>query len=169
MSETAVIRATLAPYCLGGIGLDIGFGGSAITTTAITFDQVRPYTKVGDDRQVLQGDCRDLSMFCDGALDYIYSSHLLEDFYYTEQVAIIREWRRVLTASGVLVTYCPDEKVFSAHCLANGQPYNLAHKECDMSLATFKMRVLDRTGPWEILAECPLVNTYSWYVVTRKA
>ena len=73
MSETAAARSVLAPYCTG-IGLDIGFGGSAISATAITFDLPRMYCPSFEGhRQHLQGDATKMPFICDGAFDYIYS------------------------------------------------------------------------------------------------
>lgn len=167
MSETSAARHLLAPHCVG-LGLDLGFGGDPITPEAVTFDQPQPYTSVGSTRQVLRGDCRNLHFICDNAFDYVYSSHLIEDFLWTDIPAIVQEWRRVLKPGGAWVTLCPDEPVYSKHCRDTGQPYNLAHKNADFTLDEFKKRILPATGPWEIVAECPLLNTYSWYLVCRK-
>lgn len=168
MSETDMCRERLAPYCKG-LGLDMGFGGSAIKPDSLTFDQQSPYTNVGGDRQILRGHCRDLSFICDGVLDYVYSSHLLEDFYYSQVVDILREWSRVLRSGGVIVTYCPDQAVYARHCRMTGQPYNLAHIEPDFSLSTFKEKVLPHVGAlFEVVHESPLVEIYSWELVIRK-
>ncbi len=168
MSETAAARPYLAKYCSEPLGMDIGFGGSAIVPHAITFDQVQPYTNVGGDKQMLRGDCRDLSFMCDESLSWLYNSHLIEDWLWQDIPPIIREWRRVLKTGGLWITCCPDEPIYSTHCKASGQDYNLAHKNADFTLATFKERVVNTTGPWEIVMENPLVNTYSWLLVCKK-
>ena len=169
MSETAAARSVLAPYCVG-IGLDIGFGGSAITPTTITFDMPHMYCpSLEGHRQHLRGDARDLSFICDGAFDYIYSSHLIEDFTYNELVPIIREWRRILEpVAGVLILNCPDQRRFLAHCERTGQSINCNHKEQDFSLRNFCDRVLVFTGDWDIIYEDSDVPAYSWYLVARK-
>lgn len=166
MSETALARPILAPYCQG-LGLDLGFGGDAIVPHALTFDMPQKYTTVGGDPQILQGDCRDLGFIRDGVLDFCYSSHLLEDLWFHELEATIREWRRVLKMGGVLVTCCPDQAVYVKHCEKTGQPYNQAHKEPSFSLSTFT-EVVMRTGAWEVVYEDPLVATYSFHSVLRK-
>jgi SAM-dependent methyltransferase len=167
MSETAVARADLAPFCTG-IGIDIGFGGDPIVPDALTFDMPTPYTSVGGCKQILRGDARDLSFLCTGSLDYVYSSHLVEDFTYSDQIDLMIEWRRVLKSGGLLIIYCPDEAVYAAHCAATGQDYNLAHKERDFSLDTFIRRALYPSGLWEVIHQVPLVNTYSWELVAKK-
>lgn len=167
MSETAASRDVLAPFCTG-LGLDLGFGGDAVVPTALTFDMRRPYTSVGGDPQILRGDCRDLSFICDGVLDYCYSSHLIEDWYYSEAVAIVREWRRVLKVGGLLITNCPDQQRFLAHCALTSQPVNCAHKESTWSLETFRSEVIAPTGPWEEIFCVPEHGAYSWLTVHRK-
>ena len=149
-------------------GLDIGYGGDCICENAWSFDQPVPYTSVGNDRQMLKGDCRNLSFVCDGALDFVYSSHLIEDFYYADQIMIIREWGRCLTLGGVLILNAPDQRRFLAHCAATGQGTNENHKEADYSLRTFIDRVLVFSGDWEIIYQDGNVKAYSWYLVARK-
>lgn len=168
MSETAIARPYLAKFCQEPLGIDIGFGGDAIVPHALTLDQYTPYTNVGGDKQILRGDCRDLSGFCDDSLSWVYQSHVLEDWTWDEIPAIVREWRRVIKPGGLWVNCCPDEPIYSKHCRETSQPYNLAHKNNDFTLATFKERILSQTGPWEIVYENPLVNTYSWMLVCRK-
>lgn len=127
-----------------------------------------PYTSVGDERQILRGDCRNLSMFCTEALDWIASSHLLEDFSYHElETVILPEWRRVLKHGGVLVTNCPDQQRFLSWCARTGQGLNMAHFEQDFSLDNFKA-VLNRVGAWETVFELPDDGRYSWYLVSRR-
>lgn len=168
MSETAAARSMLAPFCIG-MGLDMGFGGTAITPTAICFDMVQMYCpSLEGHRQHLRGDARHLPFICDQAFDYIYSSHLLEDFTYEQLVGIILEWRRILVFGGVLVINCPNQQKFLAHCAATGQSINANHKESNFSLSTFVDRVLVLTGHWDTVYQDLDVPPYSWYLVVRK-
>ena len=168
MSETAAARSVLAPYCVG-LGLDLGFGGSAISPTAITLDMPHMYCpSLEGHRQHLRGDATNLSFICDGAFDFIYSSHLIEDFYYEELIRIISEWRRILAPEGVLVLNCPDQKRFLDHCERTGQSINAHHKELDFSLRHFVDRVLALTGRWDTVFRDENVTPYSWYLVVRK-
>jgi hypothetical protein len=168
MSETSESRGIFMPYCVG-IGLDMGFGGDLVVKTALGFDMPKPYTSVGGDHQTFRGDCRDMSGFCDGCMDYIHSAHLLEDFSYEELATrIIPEWRRVLKVGGYLMTNCPDQRKFLAHCASTGQPINLAHKELDFSLEKWNHHVVANTGNWEVVLEQDGLGPYSWIQILRK-
>lgn len=166
VSETDTCREILKEFC-EGFGLDMGFGGSAIVPTAITFDMPQAYTNVGGDKQIMQGDARSLSMFCDDSLDYIFSSHLLEDMTYGELALVLTEWRRVIKPNGLLITNCPDQQKFLAHCERTGQGLNLAHKETDFSLKKF-MEVLMFVGSWQMVKTVSEHGPYSWLLVVRK-
>jgi hypothetical protein len=98
-SETSKCRERLAPFC-EGYGLDIGFGGDPISETAIRVDMPNPYTRTGSFPVQLGGDATRLHWFANGTLDYVYSSHLLEDFKDTR--AVLVEWIRVLKSGAVL-------------------------------------------------------------------
>lgn len=164
-SETAKCRERLAPFCRG-YGVDLGFGGDPITDHAIRVDLPVPYTKVGRNQSVqLGGDCTQLRWFRDGSLDFVYSSHLLEDF--PETMPVLREWLRVLAPGGHLVLFCPDEQLFRAHCARTGQNYNPHHKHADFSLGKVKA-MLAELGGSEIVHERDRVHVYSWELVCRK-
>jgi predicted SAM-dependent methyltransferase len=163
-SETSKCRARLAPFCTG-YGVDLGFGGDPISTQAIRVDSPRPYADTGAYAVQLGGDATKLHWFQDGVLDYVYSSHLLEDFVDTETV--LREWLRVLKPGGNLIIFCPDEQIYRAHCRQTGQIYNENHKHADFSLKKVK-DTLDRIGGVEFIHENPLVDIYSWELVVQK-
>lgn len=151
MSETAKARPRLSEFCIGS-GLDIGFGGDSIVPWAITMDMDKPYTQVGSNPQQLYGDCRVLP-FLSGSLDFIYSSHLIEDFYWNEIKLILNEWIRVLKPSGKIILYQPDQQAYLEHCKKTGQGIgNQNHKEQDFSLSAFKRIVLSDI-PHQILLE----------------
>jgi ubiquinone/menaquinone biosynthesis C-methylase UbiE len=80
---------------------------------------------------------------------------------------LLAEWRRVLKPNGLLITNCPDQQKFLAHCKATGQPLNLAHKEQDFSLKTF-VKVANLVGKWEEVFVKPDAGPYSFYVVLKK-
>jgi len=113
----------------------------------------------------LGGDAANLYWFKDDVLDFVYSSHLLEDFQNTEDV--LKEWLRVLKVMGNLVLFCPDEEIYRAHCRSTGQIYNSQHQHADFSLIKVKHMLL-KLGNVQIIHEKPLVDTYSWELVARK-
>ena len=164
-SETSKCRSRLAPYCLGD-GVDLGFGGDPITQDAIRVDMPAQYAAVGSHREQLRGDATDLKWFRDESLDYVFSSHLLEDFVDTR--AVLREWLRVLKPSGRLVIYCPDERVYSDYCRKNNWPYNVHHKHADFSLKYVQDHLNALTPNLRYLVANPAVEDYSWELVAEK-
>jgi predicted SAM-dependent methyltransferase len=163
-SETSFARSRLAHYC-SGYGLDLGFGGDKIAPHAIGVDMPQPYTRVGDDPVQLGGDARNLYWFRDGVLDFVYSSHLLEDF--EDTVEIMREWVRVLKPGGHLVLYLPDERTYRAYCQKTGHPYNQNHK-LDCFGPDHVLNCAQEIGQLEIVHVSGIVNHYSFEVVFRK-
>jgi Methyltransferase domain len=163
-SETSKCRARLAPYCVG-YGLDLGPGGDPITESAVRIDLPEPYSRVGALPVQLGGDASDLYWFRDGVLDFVYSSHLLED--YEDPKVVLIEWLRVLRPGGNLVIFCPDEQVFRAHCIKTGQPYNHHHKLADFSLEKVKAILLD-IGETTCIHERAIIDIYSWELVAQK-
>lgn len=173
MSETAACRDILAKYCREPFGMDVGAGGDRIVPHAWTFDMPTPYTSVGNERQQLLGDCREFPFLADNALDWLFASHVLEDFSYPDLVDIITEWRRVLKPGGLLVINCPDQQRFLAHVARVKEEHgvdvnNLAHFEQSFSLQNFIEKVLNHTGPWEAVFTEPEAGVYSWYLTVRK-
>lgn len=156
-------RERLIKFCRGN-GLDIGFGGEPICPTAITLDKPECVHKGN-----LSGDAGDLRWFRDGVMDYVFSSHCLEDA--DDTVAWMREWWRVLRPGGNLVLFLPDQPTYEQHCRAAGVAPNGAHKHKDFSLAYVK-KCLDRLGiPSSAIIhqQWPVVgNAYSFELVVRK-
>ena len=163
-SETAKCRDRLAHFCQG-YGLDLGFGGDPITPHAIRADFAKPYTKVGKYPVQLGGDCSTLAWFTDASLDFVFSSHLLEDF--PDPRAVLIDWLRVLKPGGRLILYCPDEQRYRRHCAEYGQHYTDAHQHADFNLA-FVARILTDLGGTRLIHFSPAVDGYSWELVAEK-
>jgi ubiquinone/menaquinone biosynthesis C-methylase UbiE len=142
---TGNFKEIFRPYVENKMGLDIGFGGRSIINTAINIDQPQPYQEGCSDSQHLKGDARNLYWFKDACLDYVYSSHLLEDF--EDKKPILIEWIRVLKSGGLLILLLPDQKryVKEAEFLKVG--LNHAHKDPNFSINTVK----------ELLKDLPVV------------
>jgi len=164
-SETSKHRDRLAPYCQG-YGVDVGFGGDPITRQAIRMDLQRPYAPSGDGVQ-LGGDCRNLIWFADGVLDYVYSSHVLEDFDAGQTVPILQEWARVLKEGGHLVLLQPDQQRYLAYCQKHGEPPNAYHAVDQFSLE-YLLEAAKKSGCLEPVASEDKIDEYSFFVVFAK-
>lgn len=164
-SETSKCRKRLAKFCIG-YGVDLGFGGDAITDHSIRIDLPSPYASTEGQSVQLGGDCQSLYWFKDATLDFVYSSHLLEDYENTKDV--LKEWLRVLKTGGNLIIFCPDEEIYRKHCKKTGQYYNTNHKHADFSLKKIK-KILASLDQKKIIHEAPLIDQYSWELVLQKS
>lgn len=163
MAETQKHKHRFTKY-LNGIGIDIGFGGDPVSDNAITLDLPNPYTKPGK-RQILRGDASNLSFICDNAFDYVYSSHLIEDF--VDTYSVIKEWLRILKPGGYLCLLFPDEKRYRE--IENPLFHNMNHKHLDFGLE-FMLEVLSKFDNIEIIEKQELFenNDYNCMVVCKK-
>ena len=164
--ETDSCRDRLIQWCRGS-GLDIGFGGCPITDSAICLD--RPSGTAGRSGNAgtpthLTHDPLDLP-FKDGVLDYVYSSHCLEDF--VDTAAVIREWLRVLKVGGYLVLFLPDQRTYAQDCAARGIPPNGAHVHSDFSLDFVRSKLPSNCRVVHQLFPVP-GNSYSFDLVLQK-
>ncbi len=94
------------------------------------------YAKYQNNTQHLHGDARNLEWFKDESLDFIYSSHVLEDFVDTK--AVFEEWLRVLRIGGVMILFLPDEQVYRQYCKKHNKPPNPYHIHENFGLNYFK-------------------------------
>lgn len=170
LSETSQFRDRILPWLdvRRQNGVDLGSGGDPLSPHTISMDLPEPYAHTHDAEgrsgpQHLRGDAKHLYWFRDRVLDYVYSSHLLEDYAETEQ--ILAEWLRVLKAGGRLVLLLPDEMKYRAHCTATGQGYNGNHKQTNMA-REWLCGVLNSLGCSIVHSEdCP---PYSFLVVAER-
>ncbi|MDE3097841.1 MAG: methyltransferase domain-containing protein [Verrucomicrobiota bacterium] len=165
-SETSRHRDLLQPYCQG-YGCDIGFGGDPISAEAIRVDLPTPYTSVGPFKVQLGGDCRNLHWFGDDVLDFVYSSHLLEDFPEPEIITILAEWSRALKPGGRMVLLLPDQQRYLNACRKNGQGPNPHHSMDHFSLAALRP-LIARLPCLREVAAYPNLGEYSFAVVLEK-
>jgi predicted SAM-dependent methyltransferase len=165
-SETGKHRDLVAEYCAGS-GLDIGFGGDPVSASAIRMDLPTPYAQTGDAPVQLGGDCRDLYWFQDGTLDYVYSSHVLEDFPRDETRRVLAEWARVVRVGGRLVLLLPDQQRYLHYVQRIGSGPNLHHSIDDFSLR-YVCDVATRVGGLDVEATHEEVGEYSFLAVFRK-
>ena len=118
-NESAKVRFDLIPY-VRGRGLDLGCGPWKAMPHMIGID-FQAYT--GGESANLVGDIADLSLFANESMDFVYSSHALEDL--ADTVAILAEWWRLVKVGGYLLLYLPHKEFYPNI----GQPgANEAHK-----------------------------------------
>jgi len=147
--ETSKIREKALPYCVGK-GVDLGCGRDKIKPDAIGIDD-DPWPEVDKVGNITKLD------FADGELDYVYSSHALEDQVDTE--AVLEEWSRAIRSGGNIVLYLPHKEHYKG--------VNLDHKH--------EFMPEDIAGILESMGHKILVNEndvgdnrYSFLIVSQK-
>lgn len=84
----------------GAVILNVGCGHD-IRQNAINVD-------LYDDRADIKADAKCLTMCADGSVDVIIASQVLEHFTFTDGIAALDEWFRVLRPGGELIVAVPD-------------------------------------------------------------
>lgn len=127
-SETSKHRHLVLPYCTGN-GVDLGSSGDPVVPHAIQVDlppdQYKHYNTTRPEASIQwRGSALSLP-FKDETLDFVHSSHLIEDF--SDWTPALVEWDRVLKVGGYMLIAVPDHARFRA-AVARGQGDNLSHK-----------------------------------------
>ena len=148
-SESSKYLAFTLPYLVGN-GLDIGSGGWPVVPWAIQVElPAEKFLYYTNGRPIPAttewlGDICNLP-FKDGTLDFVYSSHLIEDFSRTELPdqpelptwpKLFKEWTRCLKPGGYLVILVPECELWAA-AIARGQPPNCSHWAPEPSVGDF--------------------------------
>lgn len=105
-SETAKIRNKVIKYCTGS-GADLGCGNDIITPWAVGVDQRTTVDRVWIKHVT---DVSKELPFKTESLDFVFSSHCLEDISNTENT--LKEWIRVIKPGGFLVLYLPHKDLY---------------------------------------------------------
>jgi ubiquinone/menaquinone biosynthesis C-methylase UbiE len=130
-SETSKVRHLVINYCVGR-GCDIGFGGDKIKKVdCLGIDYAQPYANTGKDKVDIACDVMNESIpVDDSTFNYVYSSHLIEDFKDTRKALI--EFIRILKSGGNLILVFPDQNKYELFCEETGQPLNTHHIHKEM-------------------------------------
>lgn len=129
LSETAKYRHLTARHCIG-CGVDIASNGDPVVPWAMNFELPEAEFAVYNSGHKPLGPVQ-LSGFADrlpfnnDSLDFVYSSHLLEDF--EDWTPVLQEWVRVLKPGGKLIILIPDRELW-LKAMENGQTPNDAHR-----------------------------------------
>jgi len=136
-SETSKVRHLVLGYCRGN-GCDVGFGGDKIKKDqCIGIDYAQPYAHTGNDKVDIECDViNDEIPVPDNTYDYVYTSHLIEDF--TDTGSALKKFIRILKSGGNLILVFPDQQKYESYCIKTGQPVNQYHVHQDMSLQYMK-------------------------------
>jgi len=84
-------------------GVDVGCGTCRIDDMIVSVDQQPDYRYA---HAQLVHDCKDLEIFADNKLDFIFSSHCLEDF--EDIPSVFFNWFRKLKPDGLMLLLLPD-------------------------------------------------------------
>lgn len=131
-NETPKYRHLTWEYCRG-CGVDIGSQGVPVVPWAISFDLPKdefleysggsePFGPIH-----LRGHA-DRLPFESGSLDFVYSSHVLEDFPEDERLPVMTEWARPVRTNGYLVVLVPERERWQHAVQVLGRVPNCAHK-----------------------------------------
>jgi ubiquinone/menaquinone biosynthesis C-methylase UbiE len=166
-SETAKVRRWVLPYCVG-MGCDIGFGGdkvSKVNCHGIDFPQ--PYTNTGKDKVDIGVDViKNEIPVADNTYDYVYTSHLIEDF--TDTKDALRKFIRILKNKGNLILVFPDQPVYAVYCKKMDVPMNPYHVHPDMGYAYMLKQLAELPGiTYEILFSSNCEVDYNVVIVLR--
>jgi predicted SAM-dependent methyltransferase/ADP-heptose:LPS heptosyltransferase len=109
--ESAKIKYEVLPYLSTG-GLDIGCGPEKVWPHLIGIDSQKDTSLFGIQMKpdIVLKNAAKLGMFADGAIENVFSAHLLE--HITDHVAALREWWRVLKVGGHLILYLPHRDLY---------------------------------------------------------
>lgn len=106
-SEASKIAPFIVPYTRGR-GLDLGCGDDKPFPHFIGVDSGRIFGQGRGENVVT--DIVDLSMFASASMDFVFSSHALEDI--EDTVGALTEWWRVIKPFGHLVLYLPHKDFY---------------------------------------------------------
>lgn len=160
MNETSLIRSEVKKFISSNQnGLDIGSNGTPLFENSISLDK-----SFGEKIQ-LRGNALNLYWFKDCCLDYVYSSHCLEDFSNENKIIALKEWNRVIKPGGFLILYLPDQIRYINYCKQTGQYINPDHVDPIFSLEILR-KLVNENCPYLKEVYCiPEHANYSFFVV----
>lgn len=163
--EADKIRFDVLPYLARG-GLDIGCGPAKVWPHLIGLDSGKDTQLFGVAMKpdIVCTDASRLPLFANGAIENVFSSHLLE--HIEDTAAALTEWWRVLKVGGHLVLYLPHADLYP-NC---GQPGSNPDHKHDFRPADI-LAALARIAPDFTVLENETRdagNEYSFLLVIRK-
>lgn len=168
-SETSMVRPLLLKYCQG-YGCDIGFGGDKIVKeNCVGIDLPIPYANCGQDKNDLPCDVTGGIPVEANTFDYVYSSHLIEDFEEETLQFVLTEFIRIAKHSSRIILVFPDQQKYLALCEQSHVNPNASHKNPNFGIKYVKdMLQLIKNPFFEyciIEEKEPIGLGYSCYIV----
>lgn len=144
-SETSKVRSMVLPYCKGK-GCDVGFGGDKVVKTDCDgIDYPQPYANAGNDKVDIACDVIQQEIpVPDNTYDYVYTSHLIEDFADTSDA--LKKFVRILRPGGYLILVFPDQPKYEKYCEEINLPMNPYHVHADMGYDYMKRQLDNLPG-----------------------
>lgn len=144
-SETSKVRSMVLPYCIGK-GCDVGFGGDKVVKTDCDgIDYPQPYANAGNDKVDIACDVIQQEIpVPDNTYDYVYTSHLIEDFADTSDA--LKKFVRILRPGGYLILVFPDQPKYEKYCEEINLPMNPYHVHADMGYDYMKRQLDNLPG-----------------------
>lgn len=163
--ESDKIRFEVLPYLSRG-GIDVGCGPKKVWPNLLGIDSGKDTQLFGIPMKpdLVIGDAAHLGLFADGAMENVFSSHLLE--HIEDWQAALTEWWRILKVGGHLCLYLPHANLYPRI----GQPgSNPDHKHDfvpETILDYFQIAIPD----WTLLEiqNRDQADEYSFLLVLRK-
>jgi len=144
-SETSKVRSMVLSYCKGK-GCDVGFGGDKVVKTDCDgIDYPQPYANAGNDKVDIACDVIKQEIpVPDNTYDYVYTSHLIEDFADTSDA--LKKFVRILRPGGYLILVFPDQPKYEKYCEEINLPMNPYHVHADMGYDYMKRQLDNLPG-----------------------
>lgn len=117
-SETWKYRDIILPLLPPGNGIDIGSGGDPIKVDGCVSWDAGGAGKADVDGAGINFYAPEYeidSVFESEVFDWVYSSHLLEDFQLSDWIYVLNRWTRILAAGGTMIILVPDRDAYHAH------------------------------------------------------
>lgn len=105
--ESVKIKYAIAPYTRGTV-LELGCGTEKAYPHFIGVDNGHHFGRGAAD--IMVDTCEKLSLFADGSVDAVFSSHLLE--HIDDYKATLTEWWRIIKVGGHLCLYLPHKDLY---------------------------------------------------------
>ena len=132
-----------------------------------SIDFPSPYTKVGKAKVDIPCDVINNEIpVPDNTYDYVYTSHLIEDFVDTKNG--LKKFIRILKGGGNLVLVFPDQQKYEVYCNKNGQflnPYHV-HQEMGYDFMIQKLNEIKNIS-YEILYKSNCVIDYNVIIIVK--